>query len=228
MVRSRVAAVAAAAALVLAGCGGSDEPAAKKADLSDLSASKLLVKAKAAVKSEPSISIKGEGVDEGSTIGLDVRYVDKDASGTITLNGDELQFLRVDDETYFKAGDSFWKSMGGDQADTIIAVINGRWIRTNGEKDFEELVSFADRSFLFDELLKPENTPTKGESKTVEGVKCLALEDGEGTLYLAADDGRPIQINDGTKGGNLTFSYEDQDAPKAPSASQILDSNEFG
>ena len=223
MLRSRVVAVAAAAALVLAGCGGSD-----KSDLSDLSVSKLLAKAKTAVASEKSVSISGEGKeDSGSTIGLDVHYVGKDASGKVSIDGDELRFLKVDEKTFFKAEDSFWKSMSGDQADTIIAVINGRWIQTHGEQDFADLVSFADRSFLADNVLKPDATPKKGDPKTVDGVKCLALEDGEGTLYLAADDARPIQIDDGKDGGILRFSYKDQEAPQAPASSQILDSSKF-
>jgi hypothetical protein len=224
MTRSRFAAVVAAAALVLAGCGGSDEPATKKADLSDLSASKLLAKAKAAVKSEDSITISGEGKDEGSTMSLDMHYVDEDAWGTIAFDSDELRVLRVDDQAFIKAGDSFWKSMVGDEAGAILSEIDGRWVIANAASGFGEFASFADRSFLADEMLKPENTPTRGESKTVEGVECLALDDGdEGTLYLAKDDGRPIQIDDGTEGGALTFSYEDQDAPKAPAASDVVD-----
>jgi hypothetical protein len=114
--------------------------------------------------------------------------------------------------------------MAGGQADAIISMVDGRWVSANSASGFEEFASFADRSFLVDEVLKPENTPTKGTSKTVEGVECLALDDGkEGTLYLAADDGRPIQIDDPKDQGDLTFSYEDQDAPKAPAASEVVD-----
>jgi len=228
MTRSRFAAVVAAAALVLAGCGGSDEPTptkpkvaeSKKPDLSNLSAKKLLDKAKAAVKSEASISMKGDTKAEGSTMSVDMHYSDEDAWGTLSYDGAELRVLRLD-ETFVKVNDSFWRSIGA--PDATITSVDGRWMNATGDSGFEQFLGFAERSFLADEVLKPENKMTKGEPKTVEGVESLALVDGDdGTLYVAADDGRPIQIDFAGNGGFVTFSYEDQETPKAPPASDVV------
>lgn len=234
MTRSRFAAVVAAAALVLAGCGGSDEPSPKKpdqveptkADLSHLSASKLLDKAKTTVKSEASVSIKGGTKSEGTTMDVDVHYSDEDAWGTLSYDGAELRVLRLD-ETFVKANDAFWKSIG--ETDATISSVDGRWMNATGNSGFEQFLSFAERSFVADEVLKPENKVTKGESKTIEGVECVALVDGDdGTLYVAAEDGRPIQIDFAGDAGTVTFSYEDQETPKAPPASDVVDAPALG
>lgn len=227
MSRSRLAVAAAATALLLGGCGGSDDSGSEGPELESLSAAQLLDKAKTAIESEPSVSLTGEGTDGDTTIAIDMSYVEQDAEGSIAVGGDELRILRVDDENYFKAEDSFWQTMGGDQADLIIATIDGRWIRTSGEADFVELVSFAGREFMTNELLEPETPPEKGEPETVEGVDCLTLTSDSGTLYLAADDGRPIQI-ESQEEGNLMFSYDEQEAPEAPAESDVIASSELG
>ena len=223
MIRTRIAVPVVAIAILLAGCGGSDD------GLSDLSAAELLDKTKAAFKAEESVAIKGEGSDEGSTIAIDMSYVGKDSEGSIAIDGNEMQVLAVDGKTYFKATDAFWESMAPDQAEQIIAVVNDRWILTNNEPDFKDLASFADRTAFADELLKPESTPKLGDPKKVAGVDCLALDDEGDVLYVAKDDGRPIQIaGEKGEGDDLNFTYDDAKAPEAPAKSEVLSTSVFG
>ncbi|MDQ3158334.1 MAG: hypothetical protein M3Q98_16705 [Actinomycetota bacterium] len=227
MIRPRMMAIAAAAVIALSGCGGSgDEPKAKpKSDLSNLSANALLAKAKTQIEKESSVTIKGSGNDGGNEIGMNISYVAEDASGTVTLDGSEMTLLKVGEKAFFKAGDDFWKAQAGEEAAMIISLVDGRWIKADGSSDFADLVSLTQRSFLSEEILDPEGKVTKGTSKKIDGVDCLALnDDEEGTLYVASDNGRPIRlVGEGESQGNLNFSYDEVDAPKAPASADVVD-----
>ena len=224
MIRTRLTVIAAAAVIALSGCGGSSDGAKSTSDVSNLSADALLVKAKGEVGSNQTISVKGTGVDAGSKMVVNLTFVGKDSSGTIEIDGDKIKLLSVDGKSYFKAEDSFWKSQAADQADQIIALVNGRWIKADGSSDYADLVTLAKRSFITS-ALKPDGTLKKGTPKTISGVDCLALIDGSsGTLYVAKDDGRPIQLaSKKSSDGDLKFTYDKAAAPKAPKASDVFD-----
>src|SRR5690349_13208116 len=157
--RSRLAAVLVATTLVLVGCGGSDSSDGSKSKdsrkdtVSSLSATEILAKTRKAATSAKSLRAKGTGKDSGQSFSLDMTYVGDEAKGSFGIDGDELSLIRAANTTYFKADDGFWRSQLGDQADTVLTVINGRWIKTNGEEDFKQLVAFADRPAFFGDLL---------------------------------------------------------------------------
>lgn len=223
MIRPRMMVIATAALIALSGCGGSgDEP---KADLSNLSANALLAKAKTQIEKQSSVTIDGSGNDGGNEIGMNISYTAKDASGTVTIDGSEMTLLKVGGRSFFKAEDEFWKAQAGEESATIIDLVDGRWIKADGDSDFADLVSLTNRSFLSEEILDPDGKVTKGKAKKVAGVDCLALNDDEaGTLYVASDDGRPIQLmGEGESQGDLSFSYDSVDAPKAPASADIVD-----
>lgn len=226
--RSRLVAALAAATLALTACGsssGSDD--AKKSDISSLSAEQIVAKAKKAAVSAKVLRMQGEGTEAGQSFSVDMTYVGEDADGSFSIDGNQLNLRKVGGETFFKADDEFWKAQVGKDADQVIAVINGRWIKTNGEADFADLIGFTDRETLLGDTLKAEGTVKKGKTKTVEGVECLGLDDTEGLLYVALDDARPIKIVPKSSEGGMTFAYDDAEAPKAPAASDVIDSAQF-
>jgi hypothetical protein len=230
--RIRLLSVLLATGLALAACGSDSSDGAKGSrgdTVSSLSADQILAKAKKAVASAEAVHIQGTGQDSGQSFDLDMTYVGDDAEGAFGIDGDHVNLVRVGGTTWFKADDAFWKAQLGSDAGKVITVINGRWIKTNGEADFDQLIAFADKDAFMTETLKPESTPTKGSTKTIDGEKCIELKDKEGSLWIALDDGRPVQLQSGASAsdGLLRFSYEKADAPKAPSGSDVIDSAQF-
>ena len=234
MTRSRIAAMAAVAALVLAGCVSGDSDAtgeeSKKSDLSGLSAPDLLSKAESVIEKKATVRMKGQGIEQGSDFVYDLSYVGDAAEGYVSIEGAKLRLLRIDGETYFKADDAFWRAQGGDEYANLVAeAIGDRWISIRGEEDFKFLEALARRSFITVELFQPTDALRKGEAKIIDGVNCLSLVDSEGTIFVTADDALPVQVNsnEGKEEAVVKFTYEDASSPRAPVASEIIDASKL-
>lgn len=223
MKRSCVAAAVVAAALTLtvSGCGGGGS------DLTDLSADKILAKTKKAAAAADSVSISGEGTDDGTTIEVDLEFAGDDGSGTIEVDGTEITLLGVDGDAYFKAGPELFGSLGADGAQ-VAEVIGDKWIIINPtDPNFSDFASFASRDGFFKSLLDPEGKITKGKEKKIDGVDTIGLVSKSGTLYVDVEDGRPISLEKTGDGGALSFDYDDVDAPKAPTSDEVFDLSQF-
>ena len=215
--RVAVSAVAATLSLTLTACGGGES------DLSDLSAAKILAKTKKAAAAADSISIEGEGEDDGTTIVVDLEFDGDDGSGSIGLGGTEITVLGVGDDAYFKAGPELYSSFGADGA-AVAELIGDKWIIVDpNDANFADLASFSNRDELFNTLLDPEGTVTKGKKKTIDGVETIGLKSKSGTLYVDIKDGRPIRLEKGGDGGALSFDYAEVDAPDAPTPAEVFD-----
>lgn len=218
MKRSRIAAAVVAATVTLSGCGGSD-----KADISDLSADKILAKTKKAALAADSVSVEGEGTDDGTTIEVDLEFAGDDGSGSIEVDGTEIELLGVDGDAFFKAGPELYSSFGAD-GEQVAALIGDKWIIVDpNDSNFSDFASFASRDGFFKSLLDPEGKVTKGKKKTIDGVETIGLKSKSGTLYVDVKDGRPISLEKGKEGGSLSFDYDDVDVPEAPTADEVFD-----
>jgi hypothetical protein len=221
MIRTRALLVA-AALIAMTGCGGSSGDAPKAKDLSALSATAILAKAKAQVAKESNVSIAAAGDGTGE-MALKFDYSGNDSAGTLTTDGGVLTLLNVDGVTYYKPDNAFWTYAAGAQATGIIAKVKGRWIRPTANSSFADFLKVAERSALSTQILTPKGTISKGRTKTVNGVTCIALEDGEtGALYVDSKTARPIQITSKTDGA-LNFSYDAVDIPDAPTGADVVD-----
>lgn len=227
-IRTRLAVLLIASTVVLAGCGGSDGGNTSD-DVSDLSADQILDAAAKRIGDEQFVSIKGKGIDkeDGTELKVDLGFAGPTASGTIAVDGMELQLLKSGGKSYFKASDEFFRSTGGDAAEQIISLISGRWILVDpDDENFGEIASFVSKKDFFDELLEPEGKTTKGKNKTVNVIDCVALKDsdGGGVFYFDKSNARPVSIVTTDSGtGTLDFSYDEIDEVGPPSTAEIVD-----
>ncbi|KQV74838.1 hypothetical protein ASC61_07395 [Aeromicrobium sp. Root344] len=223
--RVRTLALLVASAFVLVGCGsGSDDGVA------DQSASKLLTTAKKQLADQDFVTVKGKGSDKeaGQEIEVDLAFANKTADGSVKVSGMELQLLKADAKTYFKADKAFFESSGAPAE--VMNLIGDKWVLIDpANQSFAELGDFVSKDKFFDGLLEADSKVTKGKEKKVNGVDCIALKDKEGTLYLDKSDGKPISLvttDDGK--GTLDFTYDKVDEAKAPSSDEVVDLAKLG
>ncbi len=194
----------------------------------DPKAKEMANKAGAAMRDADQVRLKGTLTEEGATTELDLAWKGKDSTGYITLKGDKVEIITVDQITYITAPDSFWTSNG--MPEEALALFSGKWIRVTAA-DSNAFVSFASitqRDQFVASFLTPTGTLSVGEGKTVHGVDCDAIASSAGgVLYVAKDDGRPIQLAGETSdaSGTVDFTYDDVPTPTAPPASDVVDSN---
>jgi len=211
-------------ALVLVGCGsGSDDGVA------DLSANKILAKAKKQLDKEDNLTVKGKGQEEGSSsdIEVDMSFAGASASGNVEFNGMKLEVIKADGKSYFKADKSFFESAGAPNA--MLDAIAGKWVLIDdNNQSFAEIGSFVSKEEFVDDLLKPEGTITKGKEKKVNGVDCVSLKSKKGTLYVDKKDGKPISIVTTEDGeGTINFTYGKVDSVEPPSSDEVVDLNKL-
>ena len=201
--------------------------------LTALSAQQLAKKTQIAAKAAASVRVRGTFVDEGGPMKVDLSLAKKGGSGTITLEGANIKVIVVGKTAYLQISDAYWRKQTESKqtADLIIGVVRGRWIKVSlTSKDFAELIAFTSKAGFFEGMFEEPGTVRKTGTKTIDGVRCIGLFDGEGTVWADAATARPIRLEiPGKNAENLTFSqYNQIMEPKAPPSSKVIDGKDIG
>lgn len=216
-----------ATSLALVGCGGGE----KDSGIADLTATEILDRASTAAKAAKSVHVKGEGTSEGTTFRMDVRFKSGEgAAGTVGVDDENFELIVIGQDLYLKTDQATWTAMT-DSA--TAALIGNRYVKAPASSpDFAELASFGQYEDFITELLKPEGTMTKGETKEVNGVRAIGLVDDDkengGTLYIALR-GEPYPLRaepsaDSADTGSIEFlDWNKEVTLTAPPADQVLD-----
>lgn len=218
----RLLAVALVALTTTSSCGG----AKHDPGLSKLSAQQLLHRSQVYVGRNNPVRAKGTVSSSGTRLGLDLNFSGSDSLGTITINGADMDIERVGGTVYFKGSDAFWKAQAGAQAQQIITVVNGRWIKADpSAAQLKGLLDLASRKFVTDRVLSPNATVKKGAPKTVNGVDCLTLSTKDGSLYVDKQDAKPVELVGGSGGssGRVDFTYTNVNKPSPPAPKDVID-----
>jgi hypothetical protein len=230
------AAVAAAVAWLLAGCGGDahrlatvgdglPSPTGSSAPAAS-SAAELLQRARAAFLAAASVHVTGTAVRGADAFVVDARL--KGSSGgtaTVTTSGETVDVIRIDDVAYVGGDLAFWRSVTGDEARARASL--GSHVRTGaGEPDFASYVAFTQPSTYAHVLPDPARPATLGATTLIRGLPATAVRDRSGsTLYVArAGPGYPLRL-DGLTGGQVVFlDFADYGATvplRAPSSGSV-------
>ena len=196
-----------AVALLLLGACGDDEPFA------DLSAEEVLAAGQEAADQAGSVYVVGDAAVQGQDTALDLRLGDGRATGSVTVEGAELE-VRVDDETVVFAGSSaFWERSGASAA--AAEQLDGRFVDASGQPGVEEgFGALLDRQGLleafFGELEGGDFT--KAGVTEVDGVEAFALEDASGGRLLVStgEQPYPLRLEDEEVG---TVDFREWDEP---------------
>jgi hypothetical protein len=217
--RTRFVATLGLAAVLLAACGGSsgNGESAKKGPQVAADAASALEKAGAA-------HLVGTGTQDGKPMKLDIHVVGADASGTVTMNGAQLDMVNVGGKFYIRASGDFWTQNGVPAA--AVSLLDGKWVIVPG--DAASQFSQFSLKGLADELRHPSDGTIKDavHTDTVDGTKVVVVTESNGSTLDVAATGTPYPlriVDRGSQSDTITASdFGKKTAITAPSGALDL------
>jgi hypothetical protein len=222
--RRRVALLALAAlcgAVLIAGCGSSDNGVASK------SGKEILEAAKQAAAAASSVHVVARNSQGQLTSSLDLTLTKSGGRGRVSILGLDYELVRIGGTVYAKGDERFYGRLGVVLA-TKVHVPRGTWLKASAtDGPLAQLAAFTDRRGELDRLLSTPGSVAKGASTTVNAQKAIELKERtkvyEGALFVAAT-GKPYPIqlvkSGGHERGRTSFSGWDRPVSlSAPSPS---------
>ncbi|GIH10737.1 hypothetical protein Rhe02_88040 [Rhizocola hellebori] len=217
--------------VVLAGCVNTKDPSGGAAPttvadngVKDLPVAEIVAKAAAATDAAGSYRVKGEVTQDGRKLSVDAQIKSKDVSGTVTMTQGAAKVRRVGTSLYLQADPALWGIFAGPAAETIATLFKGKWVKTStATKEFAELATIGDVTQMVQTY--GTSTITKGELKTVNGMRVIELKEASGGSIFVATTGEPYIVRVELKDGALDVSEFGAkfDDIVAPPADQVVD-----
>jgi hypothetical protein len=205
-------------------------PSASSA-LAAASADEILAQARQALLEAGSVHVKGTVRSADVPYKLDLRMLRKvGATGSVTEQGTSLGVVRIKDVAYVRLDQASWRAVTGSTA--TARQFAGKYLKVTASNAdaFKPFLTLTDVDQVFDTLLVPSGSVTKGRVTTIGGRKVIDLRiDGgrTGDVYVALDGpsyplrltygrGAAQQVNLDSFGSKVTLT--------APPASKIASS----
>lgn len=215
------------AAALLAGCGTtSATPSSSPSPAqSALSAKEIVQKAGDALKKAGSYRMKGDIVDSGEKMSIDVKVQGSDSSAVISMGEQgSITLLSVAGTAYFQADETFWKKTASIDTKIYNSTLKGKWVKAKaGDTDLQKFTDLTDAK----KLLDPEGSQsmTVGEKTTINGTSALTLKDTSGSAFYVAAEGEPYPLRL-DNGAALKIDFSEFGAKfddiKAPPADKVI------
>ncbi|MFF3746131.1 hypothetical protein ACWDFH_14605 [Streptomyces kronopolitis] len=226
-----VAALCAALAAALTGCGGED-PDAGTNGVGKLPAAKIESKARAAARQAGTVHLSGNVVSQGRTYKLDMSLAKDGAKGELTTKAAAFQLLRVGDALYLKADAAFWagEKRGATGAPGGAATkLDGKYVKVPAaDPVYKRFSGFTDKDALLTGLLALHGGLTAGDRSDIDGVRTVRLTAGDGaggTLDVSLE-GTPYPLRLQRAGGAGVLRLDDWGKRvdlRAPAKGQVVD-----
>src|SRR3954454_20025327 len=161
------------------------------AGLAAASADEILAQARQALLAAGSVHAKGSVRSGGAAYKLDLQMVRKlGARGSLSGQGASRGVVRIKNTAYVQLDQASWRSVTGSAA--TARQFAGKYLKvTSSNRDaFKPFLALTDLDQVFDTLLVPSGSVTKGGTTTIGGHKVLALRiDGgrTGNVFVALD-----------------------------------------
>ncbi|MFI9080700.1 hypothetical protein ACIGW8_30240 [Streptomyces sioyaensis] len=224
-----VAAVCAALAAALTGCGGGEDPDAGTNGLGKLPPTKIESKARAAARRAGTVHLSGNVVSQGRTYKLDMSLAKDGAKGEVTTKEAAFQVLRVGDALYLKADASFWAGEKGGAAGGAASKLDGKYVKVPAaDPVYKRFSGFTDKDTLLAGLLGLHGKLTAGDRSDVDGVRTIRLTAaaGAGGTLDVSLDGTPYPLRLQRAGGAGVLRLDDWGKRvdlRTPAGGQVVD-----
>jgi hypothetical protein len=211
----------------VAGCGGSGSTSTPSTATVALNGENLktpaqiLADVRAATATATSVHVAGTVPQGASPIVLDLNVSNSQtATGSMQINGQPIDVIRIGTTVYFKAPTAFYSAQGVSAAGANL--LGGRWVKVPASmatsSSYASFFALTDLHTLTGSLLAPTGPVTTAGQGTVQGTKVIYLADGTKGKLAVSLQGKPypLQVTP-AKGssGQVSFSW---DAPVSVSA----------
>ncbi|MFF9338424.1 MULTISPECIES: hypothetical protein [unclassified Streptomyces] len=223
--------------------GPAPAPAAPSPDPFDgLTPAQIADRAVDATRSADSLRMTGKVVSDGQDLDVDFSVDDKGScQGRIGVDEGDAELRRVDDVTYMKGDEAFWRismtaqGVPENQIAPVIELVEGRWLKIGpGQAGSADLDEVCDLDSLLDDLGRDEDARaglTRGPDREVDRAPVATLvkkESGETTTVSVAQEGKPyirqVVRTGGDEPGSMTLSEFDRPLEvTAPPADETVD-----
>jgi hypothetical protein len=216
-------------ALSAAGILASAVPAAASGNgIAAVSPRQILAKATKAQSGARSFTVTGLVRDGSQTTGLKVTASSTgNGFGSVSLNGETVQIIKVGPNVYFRSGSAFWAKQGGATAAELFA---NKWVEGPASNaDFSQLASFFSTAQLTSQFLGDSSSSailSRAGTSSINGQPVLVLKGHDrtnsagGSIFIATT-GQPYVIRVSlAKGGGATgvVTFSRFNAPVNPRA----------
>jgi hypothetical protein len=223
----------AVAATLLTGCASKNPVTSPTAGpttpasngVADLKADEIVAKAQTALKNAKSFHVKGAQTKDGSPLKVDFVFSGESASGTIESAGITIGMISVGGtDVYLKAPDALWAGVAQIVDPAQLAALKNKWIKVDVTKP--AFASFKDL-LNREQLVKPQGTASKGETKTINGIPAIGVIDSKdkSVLYIATQ-GEPYPLTGEGPGPTDSIAFTEFNTAgevKAPAAAEVVD-----
>jgi hypothetical protein len=222
--------IAAIVAVVLVATGGKKANTAKLNGVQNQSGTDALTSARVALRDAKSVHLAGTVRNSGQIIRLDLTLVGSDSQGTLTINNNDVQLIKVGDTVFIKGDQDFLKQYTSGNA-AVLDQLNGKWLKTPSTSDFD-LFSIDGFANLLKGGTGSSTVNAQVTQSTLNGKPIVVIAQSDGSKLSVANTGPPFPLvidAKGDSGGQLTFgNYNAGASITAPDSSNVLDVSTLG
>lgn len=208
-------------------------------DFLDQEPAEIVAAAQDAMAGLQSVRMAGGMTNDGQRLDLDVAMSkDGSCSGSITVDGGTFSVIGVGGEMWFQADEAFWTANAGDQAATIIDLIDGRWVVVPPDDD--SFAEFCNLEEFLGEVVSDDGDDDVyelGEVTDVDGVEAVGVvnttEDGGPSTGYVQVEGEHYLLRmvreEGDEPGDISFSaFDEPVVASAPAPEDTVDLDQLG
>lgn len=231
--RQFVVGVAFLAVAASSGCARQKSVSERRAEtvriaLSKASPTDLVAVARKDAALATAFSVTGTSPDPSGTLRTVIRWQGDNASGELSTADSTVDVLRVDSLNYVRGPATFWagtlKGAKAKRADSL----SSTWVSFDDVTEtFSSLNLLLNRQNYVNKFLVVSSAASKAPDARVRGIDCYVIKDVTATFMLAKDDGRPIEVHDGS-GGVVSYDYAQSPLPVKPSDADVVPAFELG
>ncbi|WP_313896344.1 hypothetical protein [Streptomyces sp. YIM 98790] len=180
------------------------------------------------------VRLSGSVVADGRSFRLDMRLGPQGGIGEVSTEGMTFELLRVGEDLFIKADESFWEYQqeDGEESDPDIdpaGKLEGKYVKVAPEDPaYQRLSGFTDKNAMLDGLLVMEGERETGERGEIGGVKTIQVVagGGQGGVLEVSLIGEPypLRLARGGDAGEVRMADWNQEFTlRAPKEEQIVD-----